>query len=366
MDGHSDMYHFPCGEAPPISIVEATRICEKMAEAAEVGRFNPSDVYLMGGKPPDTGRWIFKQYTKLMEEYVFVIVFSDKTATLLKMRDHSGAMKADIILASFRLDGPNLVRVPNPPPPPDDPEDPFADESDSNPQGPQSRPPSGKPGRPASDDSTRINQASDGPVAPRLTLRASRLDGLPLHLMALDPDGIKNGAIVDLVPAFRKLGVPIPAGGSIVYDSGNGMLSRSLPPMAHDVLEEILANIYQFDNMQTACKAYYNLFKPMSGKDRIETALRTGFLPDPLISSLIDKIRLHMSVNPSDPSRDKKGFHPFPASEEKINGYKAVLETLLDRKIRDLEAHLKVVESLQGESPAPRQTQIQSPKEPTR
>lgn len=169
MTGRADLYWFPAGETPALSLVEAASICEKMAKEVGIGKFNPSSANLMGSKVPGKGSWVFKQYTRSVEEYVFHIAFTEKTATVLKMRDNSGRMKRDIVLATFRLEGLNLVRLPNPLPPPEETDDPFADETTPDSKIPQNNKDGKAAPLPHTPDSPAQNPANPAqpPVKPK-------------------------------------------------------------------------------------------------------------------------------------------------------------------------------------------------------
>ena len=177
----------------------------------------------------------------------------------------------------------------------------------------------------------------------RLRLVSSHVEGLPLHLMSIGIDDLKGKDVIDLKPVFKRLHVIIPADGSIIYDTRSGMLIRNLPQMSHDYLETVLDDIYGLGNSVAITEAYLGLLKPLSDKERVDAVMSAGFPLDPIIESLIDRIRLSRLAEGVDSSYpDYKPFlYLLPDKAKEAS--ESALAILLGEKVNELERQLKIV-----------------------
>lgn len=156
---YADTYSFPPGEIPSMSLLEAAQMCETMAADAGIGKFIPTFGNLVAdkerGAEPVSGAWVFRQFTKDRRKYKFNIAFTENTATLVRLMDNSGEIDHDIVLATYRIEGRKLIRLPVPPPPPADTDDPFAD-----------KPTPGHPNPGSNKDGKFVPAASDPATSP--------------------------------------------------------------------------------------------------------------------------------------------------------------------------------------------------------
>ena len=124
---------------------------------------------------------------------------------------------------------------------------------------------------------------------PSLTMKVSRIDGLPARLLKvggmdrpIEPD-VKS---VDLAPALADLGCQLEKGESIMYHAPSGSLVRNLSGHNHEFVDEIVDRLYRTDNLLLTFRVYMDLMEPLSGEDRLKVLRRVGFLPDPLVASM--------------------------------------------------------------------------------
>ncbi len=187
--------------------------------------------------------------------------------------------------------------------------------------------------------------------------KASWHDGLPgrlaeSHITAL---GTKTFyGVTDLTPAFKELGVPIAEGESVIYEGG--ALIRHLKQSGHDLVDHILERLYRTDTQIATCKAYLKLFSPLSADDRLDTALRIGFLPDPLVAGVIDEIRrLRRRAQPRrDPfASEAPEAQPFTDEEKtRLKRLERRASLLLESAVRNLKDQLEAIEQTEAEQGA--------------
>lgn len=183
---------------------------------------------------------------------------------------------------------------------------------------------------------------SSSSLGESLKLVSSRIKGLPLHVMSIGINDLKGKDVIDLGPVFKKLHVSIPADGSIVYDTRSGLLMRNLTQASHRDLEAILDDIYGLDKSIAIAGAYLGLLKPLSDKDRFEAVMSAGFPLDPVIESLIYRIRLSRLAEEADPFYpDHKPFHWLLSAKAKTDSETALSE-LLSEKMNEMEHQLKI------------------------
>jgi len=183
---------------------------------------------------------------------------------------------------------------------------------------------------------------------PSFTTKVSRIDGLPWRL-------IEGGALaktpnpdraVDLAPAFKEMGCNIKEGNTIIYAAG--ILIRHLDDDSHKIVDEIIETIYRSDNLLATCRAYYELLEPLSSENRLRTVMRIGFLPDPLVASMINEIQ---RIKPaSDSNLNPK---QLSAKEvEKIRRLEIATSSILDIAIGRLKSQVSAMDLLKSEQAA--------------
>jgi len=127
-------------------------------------------------------------------------------------------------------------------------------------------------------------------ASPSLTTEVSRIDGLPARLLAatdLHRDPLAGDKSIDLIPALKAMGCSIEDGETALYHAPSGSLLRNLSVENHRILKEIIDNLYRTDNLLVTYRAYMNLLEPLSSEERLKVVKRVGFLPDPLVSSMV-------------------------------------------------------------------------------
>lgn len=137
---------------------------------------------------------------------------------------------------------------------------------------------------------------------PSLTARVSQIDGLPARLLTaggVAPDLIASAKSIDLVPALKAMGCTIEEGESIIYHAPSRSLLRNLSETNHGIVDDIIETLYRTDNMVRTCRAYIDLLDPLAGEERLRVVNHVGFLPDPLIASMVEKTRLARAAKPS-------------------------------------------------------------------
>jgi len=183
--------------------------------------------------------------------------------------------------------------------------------------------------------------------------KVSWYDGLPgrlvesrnIALATKAPDGV-----IDLTPAFKEMGAPIGEGESVLYVGG--AVIRRLKQPGHDIVDHILERLYRTDSQIATCKAYFKLFSPLSAEDRLDAALRIGFLPDPLVAGVIDEIRSirRLGQHRTDPF-DSKAVIPQPFTDEEKARLKRLEKRatlLLESAVRNLKDQLEAIEQTEA------------------
>ncbi len=126
--------------------------------------------------------------------------------------------------------------------------------------------------------------------------RVIELNGLPLRLadgqqIKFNQDDVNEYGSIDMAPYFENMGINVPTGCMIVYNvSSKGLVAR-LGAQDQLLLDTALSYLYQHDNLLAITKAYLDQLLPLSDEQRLAKVLIIGFMPDPLIASLISKIK---------------------------------------------------------------------------
>jgi|GEM_PF-6857674 len=132
------------------------------------------------------------------------------------------------------------------------------------------------------------------PANPSLTTNVSRIDGLPARILkgsGIDRDLLSDAKSIDLAPALKAMGCRIEDGETIFYHAPSGTLLRNLSEEHHRIVNEIIDNLYRTDNLLTTYRVYIDLLEPLSGDERLKLVKRVGFLPDPLVSSMVSETK---------------------------------------------------------------------------
>lgn len=192
-----------------------------------------------------------------------------------------------------------------------------------------------------------------------LHMKASRLDGLPYRLLEsrwLAKDLATSKGPIDLTPVFNEIGCNVPEGGSVLFDSG--ILFRNLDKHSHDRVDQIIGSLYRTDELIASGRAYYKLLEPLSAEDRFRTVMRIGFLPDPLVASMLDEIRATQALTKPLPDAGDPFAESSPAkplSDEEIARLRRLEKTasaLLEISMQRLKDQLAVADAGKAEQPA--------------
>ena len=190
-----------------------------------------------------------------------------------------------------------------------------------------------------------------------LYLKASRFDGLPSRLLEsrlLAKDLASSKGPIDLTPVFREIGCNVPEGGSVLYNSG--WLVRNLDNESHDRVDQIIQKLYRTDNLIASGRAYCKLLEPMSAEDRFRAVMRIGFLPDPLVASLLDEIRATQALTKASDDLPKSAPPPKPLSEEeavRLRRLEKTASAVLEISMRRLKDQLAITDASKAEQVAP-------------
>jgi hypothetical protein len=186
-----------------------------------------------------------------------------------------------------------------------------------------------------------------------LYVKASRLDGLPLkindtRLLKQPLDGLPKE--INLSEAFAELGVNLPDGGSILYNTRSGWVIRRLDDATHDMVDHILDSLYRRETATAIAGAYLELLKPLPKEERIQAVLRIGYFPDPLVAGYLDEVRQMRSGRQEleeDPFLDDPDPPQKPPSAEqqaRIKQLEELIGELLDRSLVRLAEQLEIIE----------------------
>lgn len=126
--------------------------------------------------------------------------------------------------------------------------------------------------------------------------RVIELDGLPLRLsdglkIDISEDKFNEYGSINMDSYFMDLGVDVPLECLIFYSASSGTLVARLTKEGHLLLDTALAYLYRHDNQVAIIRAYVTQLQALSDEERLAMVLNIGFMPDPLISSFISKIR---------------------------------------------------------------------------
>jgi hypothetical protein len=112
--------------------------------------------------------------------------------------------------------------------------------------------------------------------------------------------------------------------------------------MSHDYLEIVLDDIYGLDRSITIADAYLGLLKPLSDKDRVEAVMSAGFPLDPIIESLINRIRLSRLAEKADPLYPEHESAHYLLPDKAKTASETALAALLSKKVNEMEQQLKI------------------------
>lgn len=98
-----EMYEFPKGERPSLSMEAAIQICKTIIKNTKIGEFNPTQATLAGAKNSEGGTWNFFQYGKNGEVYCFSIDFPEDRCIIM---DQS---KSNVPILAQKRDGTPII-----------------------------------------------------------------------------------------------------------------------------------------------------------------------------------------------------------------------------------------------------------------
>jgi hypothetical protein len=181
-------------------------------------------------------------------------------------------------------------------------------------------------------------------------MKVSKIDGLPLQMMKahmLDPETVFESTTIDLGEAFKDIGVPIEAGGFILYDAGGGSLMRKLTSEQHELVDYVIDGLFDYERIQDCCRAYLSILKPLKPSDRLEMVVRIGFMPDQLVAALARRIRAVRSTQlPGTDPFDPNPKPPRPLTEPEraeLARLEQKLTKLIGVAVEQLERELAIL-----------------------
>ncbi|MFK5924899.1 MAG: hypothetical protein QM496_22190, partial [Verrucomicrobiota bacterium] len=179
----------------------------------------------------------------------------------------------------------------------------------------------------------------------------------------LSENAVNEYGSIDMAPYFENMGINVPTGCMIVYNvSSRGLVAR-LGAQDQLLLDTALSYLYRHDNQLTITKAYLDQLLPLPDEQRLAKVLTIGFMPDPLIASLISKIKkieqpLIEAAVAKELFPDEKSFPQIKKSideatrkkiENRIHLMKKQLSELLEISLQRLGKELEILESSGGE-----------------
>lgn len=164
---------------------------------------------------------------------------------------------------------------------------------------------------------------------PSLTTKVSRIDGLPDRLLkvgAIEQLTKLDGKSVDLAPALTALGCRLEEGETILYHAPSGSLICNLRVNNHELVKELVDSLYRTDNLVATMRAYIDMIEPLSGNDRLKVLRSVGFLPDPLVASMLAEASLDAGKKDKQ-ELDRKTLALLDITLDKMRRQLAVMET---------------------------------------
>jgi hypothetical protein len=191
--------------------------------------------------------------------------------------------------------------------------------------------------------------------------RTQWIDGLPLRLAEHDlaeANATPGTKTIDLSDLCKKSGISIPQGGSVLYHTGSGALISNLDHKNQEMLDSLIGLLYCGENLLAMCRAYHDLLAPLSAGERLKKVTQIGYVPDPMIATLIDRLR---TLN--DLRRDPDPFDPNPKppkqfTEKDIQQIKTLekqITALLEISLQRLKQQLAVLDEATPQPPPSKQ-----------
>ncbi|MEX2577989.1 MAG: hypothetical protein WD342_02935 [Verrucomicrobiales bacterium] len=168
--------------------------------------------------------------------------------------------------------------------------------------------------------------------------------------------------LVDLKKYFETFGLDIPTGSYIHYNTRSGNLIGRGNQEMFDLVESVISSLLHHESEIEFATAIVATLKPMSANDRVTMVLKTGYRPDTLIQSYVDRIR--EIQRPLDEVDYLSKIPPFPGDEKKkpkltekeitkrkeqVTLMKATLAELLSTSLEAVETELKTLNAAKAE-----------------
>ena len=190
-----------------------------------------------------------------------------------------------------------------------------------------------------------------------LYCRTQWIDGLPLRLAEHDlaEANVTPGTrTIDLSDLCKKSGICIPQGGSVLYHTGSGALISNLDHKNQEMLDGLIGLLYRGENLLAMCRAYHDLLAPLSAGERLRKVMQIGYVPDPMIATLIDRLRTLKDMR-----RDPDPFDPNPKppkqfTEKDLQQIKTLenqIAALLEISLQRLKQQLAVLDEATPQAP---------------
>ncbi len=178
-----------------------------------------------------------------------------------------------------------------------------------------------------------------------------QVDGLPIRLSEtgwLSEAINSDSPTIHLSEPFSKvLGLEIPEGNFILYYVPTGNLISRLDKKTHELVDHVIRQLYHHDQMVATCRAYLGLLEPMPPEKRVQTVMRVGFLPDPLVASVVQRIRQirQKELGNYDPFDPKPQPPPLSEAEEaRARSYEKILPAMIEISLQRMKDSLEILD----------------------
>lgn len=178
------------------------------------------------------------------------------------------------------------------------------------------------------------------------------VDGLPFRLstVGIISQELAPGAkTIDLGEFCKQSGIRVPENGYVLYESGRGMLLSRLDHQNQDKLDDLITYLYRGEELPAVCRAYHDMFAPLTNEKRLERVLQIGYVPDPLIAALANRLsafKKPISIPQKDPFAPDVEV-PRKFTEKDIQQIKILenqITALLEISLQRLKQQLEVLD----------------------
>ena len=116
-------------------------------------------------------------------------------------------------------------------------------------------------------------------------------------------------------------------------------------------MDHVIRELYRHEETVATCRAYLALLEPMSPDKRMHTVMRIGFLPDPLVASVVHRIRQIRqkeleAYDLFDPKPEPS--HLSPEEEARARSYEKILPGLIEASLQRMKTSLEILDLRDG------------------